>query len=121
MNRKRFVQRAKLWFWILLFVSYTVAAASAVIDTLSPKYRNLTHVSVTTVQSPEEVRTLGAAQAAAVYRASSGTPFSALPPGSTFKIVWPDGSSETIMIVDPKSAAGTSPVQGTQQAATADR
>ncbi|WP_368564170.1 hypothetical protein [Pseudoxanthomonas sp. UTMC 1351] len=121
MNRMRFVQRAKLWFWILLFVSYGVVAASAVIDTLSPKYRNLTHVSVTSVQSPEEVRILGAAQAAAVYRASSGTPFSALPPGSTFKIVWPDGSSETIMIVDPKSAAGVTPVGDTQQAATGNR
>jgi hypothetical protein len=117
MNRKRFVQRAKLWFWILLFVSYAVVAATAIIDTLSPQYRNLTHVSVTSVQSPEEVRKLGAAQAAAVYRASSGTPFSALPPGSTFKIVWPDGSSETIMVVDPRSAAGATPVEASQQAA----
>jgi hypothetical protein len=117
MNRTRFVQRAKLWFWILLFVSYAVVAASAVIDTLGPNYRNLTHVSVTSVQSPEEVRTLGATQAAAVYRASSGMPFSALPPGSTFKIVWPDGSTETIMVVDQKSAAGAAPVEGTQRAA----
>lgn len=121
MNRMRFVQRAKLWFWILLFVSYAVVAASAVIDTLDPKYRDLTHVSVTSVHSSEETRALGAAQAAAVYRASSGMPFSSLPPGSTFKIVWPDGSTETVMVVDPKSPAGVAPAGDATQAASRKR
>ncbi|WP_454828762.1 hypothetical protein [Pseudoxanthomonas wuyuanensis] len=117
MNGTRLVQRAKLWFWILLFVSYTAMAATVVIDTLNPKYHRLTQVAVTSVDSPEQVRALGAAQAAAVYRASSGAPFSSLPPGSTFRIVWPDGSSETVMIVNPASSAGTRALKGSQQLA----
>jgi hypothetical protein len=117
MNRTRFVQQAKIGFWILLFVSYTALAASVVIDTLNPQYHRLTQVAVTSASSPEQVRSLGAAQAAAVYRASSGSPFSSLPPGSTFRIVWPDGSAETIMIVNPASSSGTRPVPGSQQAA----
>lgn len=117
MNRTRLVQRAKSWFWILLFVSYTAMAATVVIDTLSPKYHRLTQVAVTSVESPEPVRALGAAQAAAVYRASSGAPFSSLPPGSTFRIVWPDGSSETVMVVNPASSAGTRTLKGSQQPA----
>lgn len=117
MNRTPLLQRVKFWFWILLFVSYTAMAATVVIDTLNPKYHRLTQVAVTSVGSSEQARTLGAAQAAAVYRASSGAPFSSLPPGSTFRIVWPDGSSETVMIVNPASSNGTRPMKGSQQPA----
>jgi hypothetical protein len=46
-----------------------------------------------------------------VYRATSGAPFSSLPPGTTFKIVWPDGSSEDIVVGSPVSSIGARPVQ----------
>ena len=36
--------------------------------------------------------------------------------GSTIKVVWPDGSAETVRITDPSSPLGVEPVPGTQQA-----
>jgi hypothetical protein len=111
MNQTRFVQKAKNWFWLLLFVAYAAFAAGVVIDTISPKYRGLTRISVVSAQSPQEIRMRGASQAAAVYRATSGAPFSSLPPGTTFKIVWPDGSSEDIVVGSPVSSIGARPVQ----------
>jgi hypothetical protein len=111
MNQTRFVQKAKNWFWLLLFVAYAAFAAGVVIDTVSPKYRGLTRISVVSAQSPQEIRMRGASQAAAVYRATSGAPFSSLPPGTTFKIVWPDGSSEDIVVGSPVSSIGARPLQ----------
>ncbi|MEP6906986.1 MAG: hypothetical protein ABI858_03250 [Pseudoxanthomonas sp.] len=110
MNHQRFMRKAKNGFWILLFVAYAAFAAGVVIDTVKPQYRSLTRISVVSMQAPVESRMQGASQAAAVYRASSGAPFSSLPPGSTFKIVWPDGSSETILVGDPVSSTGARPV-----------
>ena len=98
--------RMKLYFWALLFATYSVAAAGVVIDVLGDEYRQLSQVAVTSVHSSDEMRMSGAAQVAAVYRASSGAPFSTLPPGSTFKVVWPDGSSEYVMVVSPASSSG---------------
>lgn len=111
MNKKRFVQKTKNWLWLLLFVAYAAFAAGVVIETVSPKYRGLTQISVVSAQAPVEVRMQGASQAAAVYRATSGAPFSSLPPGTTFKIVWPDGSSEDIVVGSPVSSTGTRPLQ----------
>ncbi|MET0583048.1 MAG: hypothetical protein ABWX88_05535 [Pseudoxanthomonas sp.] len=118
MTHKRFAQKAKNWFWILLFVAYAALAAGVVIETTSPEFRGLTQVSVVSVNSSQELRSKGASQVAAVYRATSGVPFSSLPPGSTFKIVWPDGSSETIVVDSPLSTVAARPLQGTQQSAT---
>ncbi len=115
MNHKRFVQKAKNWFWVLLFVAYAAFAAGVVIETTRPQYRGLTRISVVSVDAPKETRMKGASQAAAVYRATSGAPFSSLPPGSIFKIVWPDGSSETIVVGSPVSSIGARPIDGTQQ------
>ena len=115
MNHKRFVQKAKNWFWLLLFVAYAAFATGVVIETLSPKYRGLTQIAVVSTQSPQEIRMKGATQAAAVYRATSGAPFSSLPSGTTFKIVWPDGSSEDSVVGSPVSSMGARP-QGSTQA-----
>jgi hypothetical protein len=49
-----------------------------------------------------------------VYRAQSGMPFASLPAGSTFQVVWPDGSTETMVIVDPTSSLGVAPVKNSQ-------
>lgn len=107
--------RMKRYFWVLLFATYSVAAAGVVIDVLGDEYRQLSQVAVTTVHSSDEMRMSGAAQVAAVYRASSGAPFSTLPPGSTFKVVWPDGSSEYVMVVSPASSSGVQAIPGSQQ------
>ena len=115
MNHKRFVQKAKSCFWVLLFVAYAALAAGVVVETVNPEYRGLTQISVVSVSSPDEMRRKGASQAAAVYRATSGVPFSSLPPGSTFKIVWPDGSSETIVVGSPLSSVSARTIKGTQQ------
>ncbi|RAX28714.1 hypothetical protein, partial [Enterococcus sp. HPCN18] len=56
----------------------------------------------------------GASQVAAVYRAQSGMPFASLPAGSTFQVVWPDGSTETMVIVDPTSPNGVRPLANSQ-------
>jgi len=115
MTHKRFAQKAKNWFWILLFVAYAALAAGVVIETTRPEFRGLTQVSLVSVTSSEEIRSKGASQVAAVYRATSGVPFSSLPPGSTFKIVWPDGSSETVVVGSPLSSIAARTLQGTQQ------
>lgn len=117
MSYRRWVHGAKFWFWVLALVAYSAAAAGLLlIDTAEQRYRSLSKVELTTVNADGDLRRAGAAQVAAIYRARSGMPFSTLPPGSTFQIVWPDGSTETVMIVSPTSTLGAEPVQGTQQA-----
>jgi hypothetical protein len=51
---------------------------------------------------------------AAVYRVQGDMPFSTLPAGSSFQIVWPAGPTETLRIVDPTSTVGAQPMRGTQ-------
>jgi len=118
-TKKPLAGKVRRYFWVLLFATYSVGAAGVMIDVLADEYRHLSNVAVTTVRSSEELRMSGAAQVAAVYRASSGAPFSTLPPGSTFKVVWPDGSSEYVMVVSPNSSSGVHPIGGTQSAAKA--
>ncbi|KRG44319.1 hypothetical protein ARC78_05890 [Stenotrophomonas pictorum JCM 9942] len=113
MNYRRFLRGAKFWIWVVLFVAYSAGAVGVLlIDTYESRYRNLSQVKLTSVKADADARRAGASQAAAVYRAQSGTPFSTLPAGSTFQIVWPDGSTETVMIVDPTSPLGVEPVKG---------
>jgi hypothetical protein len=117
MNYRRFIHGAKFWIWVVLFVAYSAGAVGIMlIDTYEDRYRNLSKVKLTNVHTDEEVRRAGASQVAAIYRAQSGMPFSTLPPGSTFQIVWPDGSSETVVVVDPASPVGIEPLAGTAHA-----
>lgn len=112
---------ASALFWFLLFTAYSVAAVGVVVlDAGNDDYGALSKVSATTVQAPEEMRNLGAAQMAALYRARSGTPFTSLPPGSTVRIVWPDGSSEYVVVANPASSGGVRPIPGTQREAAED-
>jgi len=120
MKHRRWLVGAKFWFWVVLFVAYSAAAVGIVmIDTAEDRYRQLSQVRLTSVKSDEQLRRVGAQQVAALYRAQSGLPFSTLPSGSTFQIVWPDGSTETVTIVDPTSSTGNALLQGSQQAAPA--
>lgn len=115
MKYGRWMHGAKFWFWVALFFAYSAGAVGLLmVDTQEDRYRLLSKVELTQVQSAPETRTAGASQVAAVYRATSGLPFSSLPAGSTFQVVWPDGSTETMLIVDPTSPSGVRPVPGSQ-------
>ncbi len=121
MNYRRFLHGARFWFWVVLFVAYSAGAVGLVmIDTYDDRYRSLSKVQLTSVKADADVRRAGASQVAAVYRAQSGMPFASLPAGSTFQVVWPDGSTETMVIMDPTSSLGVEPVRNTQITA-ADR
>jgi hypothetical protein len=121
MNYRRFLHGAKFWFWVVLFVAYSAGAVGLVmIDTYDDRYRSLSKVQLTSVKADADVRRAGASQVAAVYRAQSGMPFASLPAGSTVQVVWPDGSTETMVIMDPTSSLGVEPVRNTQITA-ADR
>jgi hypothetical protein len=106
---------ANLLVWGLVVVAYAAAAATIVIETRDPEYRDLTRVGHMTIHAPDDARRLGASQVAALYRARSGTPFSTLAPGSTIRVVWADGSSELVRITDPSSPLGVRTVPGTQR------
>ena len=115
MKYRRILHGAKFWFWVALFVAYSAGAVGLVmIDTYDDRYRSLSKVQLTSVKADAEVRRAGASQVAAVYRAQSGMPFASLPTGSTFQVVWPDGSTETMVIVDPTSSLGVEPVKNSQ-------
>lgn len=115
--RKR---RIAALFWILLFAVYSVAAIGVtVLDASEDRYSELSRVSLVTVHASEEQRSLGAAQMAAVYRAQSGAPFASMPPGTTVQIVWPDGSSEYVVVTNPATSDGTAPIPGTRRRADA--
>jgi len=115
--RKR---RLAALFWILLFAVYSVAAIGVtVLDASEDRYVGLSRVALVTMQASEEQRSLGAAQMAAVYRAQSGTPFATLPPGTTVQIVWPDGSSEYLVVTNPAASDGAAPIPGTHHRAAA--
>lgn len=115
MSGHRWRHGARFWLWVGLLLAYSVAAVGVlVIDTHEDRYRHLSQVRLTTVQAKADQRRAGASQAAAVYRAQSGMPFSTLPAGSSLQILWPDGSAETVMILDPASPLGNEPVEGSQ-------
>lgn len=112
---KRMLPRKfRFWLWAALFVGYSVAVAGVVVDAVGENYRRLSEVAQTTTAAPVEQRQLGAAQIAALYRAQSATPFLALPPGNTFRVVWPDGSTELVRIVSQSTPHGAVPVDGSQ-------
>ncbi|WP_343123209.1 hypothetical protein [Luteimonas sp. FCS-9] len=114
MKQRAFSRRVRFWFWTAVFLGYSVAVAGVVVDAIGDSYRGLAKVAETTIEAPAEQRRLGAAQVAALYRAQSATPLRTLPAGATFRVVWPDGSSEMVRIVSPSSEYGTRLVEGSQ-------
>lgn len=115
MKQRQFLRAARFWVWIVLLLAYSAGAVGVfIVDTYDARYRHLSQVKLTTVGSDADQRRAGASQAAAVFRAQSGMPFSTLPAGSSLQIVWPDGSAETVMILDPASPLGSEPLAGSQ-------
>lgn len=112
MKKRMMSRRVRFWFWAIVFFGYSVAVAGVVVDAIGDRYRSLSQVALTTTAAPEAQRELGAAQIAALYRAQSATPFHTLPAGDTFRVVWPDGSSEMVRIVSPSDAHGVRVVDG---------
>lgn len=119
MTRKMTSRRLRFWFWTALLGAYSVAVAGVVVDAVGDSYRRLSQVELTTTSAPDAQRQLGAAQIAALHRAQSDTPLRTLPAGETFRVVWPDGSSELVQVISQSSAHGARPVAGTQVAADA--
>ena len=114
-------RRYAVLFWLLLFAAYSVAAIGVtVLDAGDKAYADLSQVEPVTVHASEDRRNLGAAQMAAMYRAQSGAPFASLTPGTTLRVVWPDGSSEYVVVTNPAASDGIQPIPGTQRDA-ADR
>lgn len=112
-------RRLRFWFWVVLLGGYSAAVAGVVVDAIRDSYRRLSQVELTTTDAPESQRALGAAQIAALHRAQSDTPLRTLPVGETFRVVWPDGSSELVRVVSQTSDHGARPVPGSQIAADA--
>ena len=109
-------RRASTLVWLLLFAVYAVAAVGVtVFDAMDDGYDELSQVTLVTVHASEDMRRLGATQMAAVFRARSGAPFTSLPPGSTVKVVWPDGSSEYVVVVNPAASDGMRSIPGTRR------
>lgn len=106
MSKQMTSRRVRFWFWVALFCGYSVAVAGVVVDAIGDNYRKLSDVALTTVEAPGPQRQLGAAQIAALHRAQSDMPFRTLPAGATFRVVWPDGSSEVVRVVSQSDAHG---------------
>ncbi len=111
MKARRFLPTRHAWLALLVFITYAAAAATVVINALDLPYRGLQQIPHG-VEASREARAIGAAQLVAIYRARSGAPFSTLPAGTTVEVQWPDGSRETLRVVDPLSPTGVVPLQG---------
>lgn len=96
----------------LLFCAFAAAASLVVIDARKAPYNSLANVRNTTVQSEYEIRVAGLFQAAGTYRLLHGS--LTLPAKSTFKMIWPDGSSEAASVVSVGSTVGVQPIPLTQ-------
>lgn len=107
--------RSSVLMWLLVFATYAAAGTTVVLNALEAPYRNLRQMPTGTHAGSDE-RAIGAAQLAALYRARSGAPFSALPVGTTLEVRWPDGTRETLRVVDPRSPTGVVPVSRTVSA-----
>lgn len=105
MKRSKWRMSGRLGIWLLVVSTYAAAGTTVVINALDAPYRQLQQPSLGQHASDEE-RAMAAAKLAAIYRARSGSPFTALPVGTTLEVRWPDGSRETLRVVDPRSPAG---------------
>ncbi|GGD33298.1 hypothetical protein [Pseudoxanthomonas indica] len=105
MKRNKWRVSARLGIWLIVASTYAAAGTTVVINALDAPYRQLRQPAAGVHASAED-RAMAAAKLAAVYRARSGAPFSALPVGTTLEVRWPDGSRETLRVVDPRSPSG---------------
>lgn len=98
---------------LLLCVAGAAVAAGVSIDGRAAPYRNLSNVRGTSINTMTEIRIAGLSQAAANYRLLHGP--SSLPAGSSFRMTWPNGSSEGAAVNSAFSSMGSVPIPGSQQ------
>lgn len=101
---------------LLLFAALVPEAAFGQIMNASHQpYSNSAPVVNATVHSMTEVRVAALSAAAGVYRSTHGV--MSLNPGSTFTLIYVDGSRERGMVTSLSSQVGAAPIPGTQQEA----
>ena len=107
MTRHELIRGARFWLSIAALLAYTVAAAAVfLIDTRDPALATLPLVQGTSVDSPAARRQGAGTELAAAMRAGRPLPLAELPAGTRFDVVWPDGSRESLQVLDPASALG---------------
>lgn len=107
MKRHELIRGARFWLSIAALLVYTVAAAAVlVIDARNPSLATLPQVQGTGAGSDSARRQGAGAELAAAVRAGRPLPLAELPAGTRFDVVWPDGSRETLQVLDPASALG---------------
>jgi len=107
MSRHELIRGARFWVWIVLLAVYGVAAAAVlVIDTRNPQLQQLPQVAGTGSDSALARRQAAGSQLAAALRQRDPQPLRNLPAGTQFEVIWPDGSRETLQVLDPASALG---------------
>lgn len=104
--------KKKKWVLLSFLIAGGVIAAGVSIDGRTEPYRSLSNVNGTSTNSDSLIRNVGLTQAAATYRLSHGP--SSLPAGSTFRMTWPNGSSEGGAITSTTSSLGAVPIPNTQ-------
>jgi uncharacterized membrane protein YgcG len=103
---------------LALFLSMASVAfgdgSGLTIKTSLPLYKDLPAVQDVTIASDYEIRQAADTAVAGAYRARVPD---GLPAGKTFKIVYLDGSSESVVITNPLSSLGATPIPGSQKSA----
>lgn len=103
---------------LAVFLSTASAAfgdgSGLTIKTSLPFFKDLPAVQDVTIHSDYEIRQAADTAVAGAYRTRVPD---GLPAGKTFKIVYLDGSSESVVITSPLSSLGASPIPGSQKEA----
>ena len=97
---------------LLLLLLMVGAQATELPSIHARNYSGVPGLSSTNIGSLPEDRGTVAGQLVDKYRRGNS-----LPPGSPFRVVWGDGSSETMIAHRPLDHAGPQPVSGTQRPA----
>lgn len=107
MSRHDVIRGVRFWGWIALLAVYTAAAAAVlVIDARDPGLLQLPQVAGTGAGAEVARRQAAGVQLAAALRERNPQALQQLPAGTRFDVVWPDGSRETLHVLDPASALG---------------
>lgn len=110
------MKKARFYLIGLVALSFAALAATITVYASDPRWNSLNNVAGTGISSELGIRSLGAF---VIVRMHNETPAQSKPIqlGSTFKVVWQDGSSEQVKYqCNTSPAVCAKPVPGTQQA-----